>query len=368
MGDGYSSIGLIKSSIQSKATTTTAKTVVKAEALPHPPLLSNSSLPVVVAETGDSHSLRKCSIAERVTYVQDSCRRAAGASDTRAKRQAQVAAHRNIVVDKKHKILLCVPYKSGASTHLNLLAQNSDAVLKNTIPAEQLHKILNSLSSPQSRKRVGLQDFTAFSTKDRQRLMNEYFKVTVVRHPFVRLLSMYLNKVGRFNNSTMMWDCSDNYYGTDLQEWIRIKHPHRSSNCSLDLFIDYLLNHKSKMSRDMHTAPMHSWCGPCDVTYDYIVRLETGDTDQQYLLQNKINPNFNRTLHENPALHKNVNGESFESRWPQFRDVSDDQLRGLREMYAPDLDLFGYEYERNGHETSLKTKCHINTSGASPCC
>ena len=110
MGDGYSSIGLTKSSIQSKTTTTTAKTVIKVEALPHSPLLSNSSLPVVdVAETGDSHSLRKCSIEERVTYVQDACRRAAGASDARAKRQAQVAAHRNIVVDKKHKILLCVP-------------------------------------------------------------------------------------------------------------------------------------------------------------------------------------------------------------------------------------------------------------------
>ena len=311
-------------------------------------------------------SIPKCSSEQRVEYTREMCQNLK--IDDKTRRRMQASAHRHIVVDEKHKILLCVPYKSGASTHLNLLAQNSDAVLLKQIPDAQLHKVLNSLSDAKSRRRVGLKDFTAFSSKEGQKLLDDFFKVTVVRHPFVRLLSMYLNKVGRFNNQTGLWDCSDNYYGTDLAKWIESKHPQRGANCSLDLFVDFMLNHRTNMLRDMHTAPMHEWCGPCDIKYDYIVRLETGDSDQRYLLQ-RINPDFKRTLHENTQLHRSADfSDRFEDRWPQFRDVSDAQLDGLRDIYGLDLELFGYEYERSGYETSLKTSCRVGGHSKSWCC
>ena len=307
---------------------------------------------------------RKCSIEERLHHTREMCR---AWLKTRAKKPSKMT-YRNIVVDQKHEILLCVPYKSGASTHLNLLAQNSDAVLNHEIPKEELDGILQSLSRVESRKRVGLQNFVKFSIPERKRMLREYYKVMVVRHPLVRLLSMYSNKVAQYNPLTNMWDCSKNYYGKYLQGWISKHHPHKTGNCSLDMFVDYFVNHKRMMYSDMHTAPMHAWCNPCDIPYDYIVRLETGDSDQEYLLKNKLNPNFGKILHENPQLSKTIKQSSgFLNSWQQFQEVSKQQIEGLLENYGPDLALFGYEFQR--HESgSIKTRCNVQTGNSDTCC
>ena len=118
----------------------------------------------------------------------------------------------------------------------------------------------------------------------------------------------------------------------------------------------------------MHTQPMHLWCNPCDIHYNFIVRLETGDTDQEYLLKNKINPNFNRILHENQVLSRNVaSTDMFTRNLSQFRGVSDAQLEGLTQFYGEDLAMFGYEYERQSREL-LKTRCKISSKTGDYCC
>ena len=291
---------------------------------------------------------RKCTIEERLTYTQNMCR------TWYERNPVSEAPYRNIFVDHKHKLLLCVPYKSGASTHLNLLAQNSDAVLNNEIPKEELDQILQSLSKKTSQKRVGIDNLNKIKSIERSKILEEYYKVMVVRHPFVRILSMYSNKVAQYNQDTHLWDCSDNHYGTGLTNWMQKKHPNRVGNCSLDMFVSYLLNNSKMFRLDMHTHLMHSWCNPCDISYDFIVRLETGDSDQEYLLKNKINPNFNRILHENQVLSRNVTStDMFTRNLSQFRGVSDAQLEGLTQFYGEDLAMFGYEYDWFTHDTFL---------------
>ena len=94
----------------------------------------------MLVDTDERHALiRHCSVQERVNNTQQQC---AATVTSRSQRQqprkagkprastSLSAVTKNIFVDEKHHVLLCVPYKSGASTHLNLLAQNSDAVLK----------------------------------------------------------------------------------------------------------------------------------------------------------------------------------------------------------------------------------------------
>ena len=278
----------------------------------------------------------------------------------------QQNAYKHIVVDEKHKIMLCVPYKSGATTHLQLLAQNSDAALMHKMPEAEMQRILRSLYLKKNRERFGIKDFSSFSPQRQQQLLEEFYKVTVVRHPLVRLLSLYRNRVANFNTNTRLWDCNLKAAGRGLSSWLRVKHPRAARNCTFGAFVEFLTQHRENFVRDQHLVPMHNWCRPCDIKYDFMVRLESGDSDQRYLIQNYINPNFNGTLHGNAALHsKTDSSDKFEDFWPQFSDITDQQLAFLSNVYEYDLKLFGFEYERRSG--GLGTTCRVST-GSGSCC
>ena len=325
----------------------------------------------VVATTNQPVTVRHCSVSERHDYTQRQCetqQKQQQAAKTTSK-AARLKATKNMFVDEKHQVLLCVPYKSGASTHLNLLAQNSDAVLNHKIPAQQLQLILDKLVVRANRQKVGIRDMNSYPAQKRQNLLNNYYKVAVVRHPLVRILSMYTNKVAHYDSETSLWVCSDNYYGEYLKQYIVANQLQSTVNCSFALFVDYLVNHQLSMLKDMHTSPMTSWCNHCDINYDLIIKLETGNQDQRYLLDTKINPSFNKTLQINPALHHinaaNNTQQEFTRVWTQFQSVNRDHFEKLIAMYRTDLDLFGYSY--SWRDDGLETKCEIDVEGEFCC-
>ena len=309
---------------------------------------------------------RKCTISERLNYTEKMCQ---AWSKTY---KPSKASHRNIFVDHKHKLLLCVPYKTAFSTHMHLLAVNSDAVLYNKFPKDSLERMLKSLSMKATHKKFGIYNLNSnsmFPVKSRKRLLKEYYKVMVVRHPFVRLVSMYFNKVARYNTDTHLWNCSAKSYGTRMSSWLRKNHPSRIGNCSFNMFVSYFLNNTEIFRKDMHTHPQHSWCNHCDIHYDFIERLETGYSDQEYLLKNIINPNFTGTVHKNKDFSRNlIHGDVFERVLPQFQDISDAQLKELAQFYGADLALFGYEFERAEPKGQVRTRCKIDIRGGHYCC
>jgi len=58
-------------------------------------------------------------------------------------------------------------------------------------------------------KSIGLRYLSSYSEAEAAVRLADYFKFTVVRHPFTRLLSAYRDKVARFNS-----------YGSDLRQRI----------------------------------------------------------------------------------------------------------------------------------------------------
>lgn len=294
--------------------------------------------------------------------VQDKCK------EFNLKNKSKTDALKNIVVDEKHELLLCVPYKCGASTHLTLLARNSDAYLNNEIPEAERNKMLRSLYSETNRRRFGLKMLSEFPAEKRQEVLRDYFKVSVVRHPFARFSSMFYNRVAIFNAQTQKYECpKNNNIGKELTKLMNTK-PY-ARNCSLAVFIDLFLSNSTEWLRNPHLTPMHVWCGTCDINYDYIIRLETGDDDQRYVMKNYVNENFDKTLRINGRPDKSNDArQPFERKLPEYDDVSDDQIKTLIEIYGLDLDIFGYKIERSRQENGLLTKCSIENSKSSPCC
>ena len=325
-----------------------------------PPKLNSTT----ESRPGVGSSIQKCSNEQRIAYTQEMCLNLEADAQSLGQRQK---AYRHIVVDDKHKILLCVPYKSGATTHLQLLALNSDAALN--MSKWKFQRAIRSLYLKGNRAAVGINDFPTYSKQRQQEMLDEYVKVTVTRHPLVRLLSVFHNKVATFNPQTDRWDCKLQALASKrLNKWLSNTQPNATRNCSFGVFVEYLSQARRNFVIDEHLTPMHEWCRPCDIKYDFMVRLESGDTDQRYLIQNYINPSFNGTLHGNAELHSNqVSADKFEDVWPLYSDITDRQLAFLSEVYEYDLKLYGYNYKRTDGG-GLSTSCRVSTDTGSSCC
>ena len=112
-------------------------------------------------------------------------------------------------------------------------------------------------------------------------------------------------------------------------------------------------------------APYSKRCHPCHINYDYIVKLETFDGDTNYIINNKLQGRgvaarkAERLATANAAL-------TSEGRYlSTFGNISGSQMDFLFRRLDPDLQMFGYEFDRTG----LRAKCrNPHSDNRSACC
>ena len=169
----------------------------------------------------------------------------------------------------------------------------------------------------------------------------------VVRNPFDRLLSSYLDKAFPRRNSDN--DIQKYYYAienyvlshnmTSPEQWRAQK-----GIATFEQFLNYAL---IKKPDDHHWRPLHKFCDPCSIKYDHILRVETMQHDSKQLLS-KLYPDVLELPNSNPSksifnfqpstkaaakpLHK------YYSSLPRW------MVEKLVEMYQLDLQLFGYTF------------------------
>ena len=104
-------------------------------------------------------------------------------------KQQQKMFYHTVFVDQNHKILACLPPKSGSSTWKAILANNSqDKPLPSNIDTK---KMFTSL------RRSKILTLSKFNSSMQQYFLKhtEYFKFMIARHPFERLYSGYVDKL-----------------------------------------------------------------------------------------------------------------------------------------------------------------------------
>jgi len=178
-----------------------------------------------------------------------------------------------------------------------------------------------------------------------QRRLQTHFKFLFVRHPLERLVSTYRDK---FTKPAYYYP---HRFGRKIVGTVRGAN---ASEQSLKLghdvkfreMVQYLLEPRTtrkqdQLSSDNHWRQQHLLCHPCYVHYDFIGHFETLYEDAQAVLQ--VLGVADRVRF--PSTDPN-------NRWKQktgkvaakiLAEISADELRRVKELYAYDFELFGYD-------------------------
>ena len=102
---------------------------------------------------------------------------------------------------------------------------------------------------------------------------------------------------------------------------------------------------------NVHWQPISALCFVCEHQYNYVLKLETLESEQRRLIRHLGWPEI-----ENVKSNANPNHHSLTSRQITqlyFKDIPDDDVRKLYEIYEADFKMFGYTFNHNGVELPI---------------
>ena len=211
-----------------------------------------------------------------------------------------------------------------------------------TITHEQIH----SISEP---GKLGLHTYNEEEILYR---LNSYKSFVIVRNPYSRALSCYLDK---FTPNSME--------SLKVRRHIHFKYHNMSSNrvsfddlkVTFQEYVKYLgdpevtFTDPRKPYRggpEEHWMAMSELCFPCQMGYDYIGKLETLETDAKFILKHFGVPQLLDVIRNIPPhtghTKPSVTNSSKTAVENYFKQVSDDDIDGLRWRYEKDFKIFGY--------------------------
>lgn len=108
-------------------------------------------------------------------------------------------------------------------------------------------------------------------------------------------------------------------------------------------FIDYLIDlHRAGKEFDMHWTPINGFCTPCQVHFDIIMKFETLEEDQNYLIHGRKLERWIRPQWKNPSKGRSKTKSLVREYYSQ---LSTQQIYQLHEIYRYDFSLFNYTLE-----------------------
>jgi hypothetical protein len=272
---------------------------------------------------------------------------------------------RHLKVDTKHKVMFCLVRKAGSTSVHNLMHM----ALKGTYFADPEN------CGEECWEAAGIMPLDTFTKEQKKEILDTYHKIMVVRHPFERYVSCWVNKfksphsslhqrvpglrlIEKIRGVPVNMD-----YEKEVQYWMTIDQV-RALNFSKEIreelekemtlgeftqLVD--LYERENIRHDSHWRQMYQVCQPCAIDYDYMVRVETMQFDSKHILQK-----LNLTEEKFPQLnhHRSVSNYKLEKDLPDFSTVPSDIMNTLHRLYAKDLEIFGYTFNRD----TFTAKCN----------
>lgn len=182
-----------------------------------------------------------------------------------------------------------------------------------------------------------------------KKLITQTIKFLVVRHPFERLMSAYVDKLESYSRDV---DYRGGYYyamyGHDIVASYRAKYKQKfpanplfeKKEPSFVEFVEYLI--ETPLDKyDEHWKPIFVLCPPCHFNFDIIVKMETFKRDTQFLLnQRGLDSGLLTRKHSTKA------GESDgDLKKRLFSQLSKKMVSALQDKYRIDLTMFEYDVE-----------------------
>lgn len=235
------------------------------------------------------------------------------------------------LINKKYGLVWCNVFKAASSSWLynfNILAGYSPQYLRR-----------QSQSPVLSLARV---KYPRPSLSDLESAVSAPSSLTfvIVRHPFERLLSAYRDKIYNSLPNTIHRTLSSAIVRRYRPQAVTKSNSRRAS---FEEFVLYLLDtfRTNESALDMHWAPVVQFCTPCLVNFNMILKFETLQEDQRYLIELAglsllIKPEW---------FNEGKGGATSEMIGKFYSELSADQLYQLYNVYKYDFELFDYTME-----------------------
>lgn len=106
---------------------------------------------------------------------------------------------------------------------------------------------------------------------------------------------------------------------------------------TFEQFLQFLVGHPNPFNP--HWLPYYKNCAPCVLTYDAIVKKESGASDQEYVMAKSRLRDFTQFKYR----HETHGGGTEESIKTYFKDINCSLIEKLYHLYELDFELFEYE-------------------------
>ena len=172
-------------------------------------------------------------------------------------------------------------------------------------------------------------------------IVNKSLAFTFVRHPFIRLVAVYNDRImTNFNNwqkEILKRQGRSNGAGKNsAEEEIKFKD-----------FVDFILNDGAGDTEHLDTYYHH--CDMCRLRYDLIGKFESFANDTKYVL---LKSGAHETLANDDLLqqlswfnNRPYSSTNLETALPFFRELKKETILKLYLRYEMDFEMFGYDAE-----------------------
>merc|ERR1739838_182102 len=248
-------------------------------------------------------------------------------------------SHHQFFVQKEHGLMWCKVPKAASTSWLHAYLRLAD-VPEYEIPEDNgmgLHAFLR-------------EKYPLLSKNLNKQFMPVSLKFLVVRHPFERVISAYMDKLADYTRD-LKYRGGYYYamYGADIVAKFRQKYQERFPKNPLFMrkepsfveFVEFLI--ETPVSKyDEHWKPQFILCPPCHFKFDVIVKMETFDRDTNFILSQ-------RDLSEVVSLKKKHSSAGKKKKKETnlakslFSQLSKNMVKALFEKYRIDFQMFEYD-------------------------
>lgn len=169
--------------------------------------------------------------------------------------------------------------------------------------------------------------------------IKNYYKFVFVREPFGRLLSAFRNKFEVQTNASRYFNKS---FGRKIIKRYRRYSPTQNSSAEVKFeeFIRYLIDTKRRIQMNEHWEKIAELCYPCQISYDFIGKLESFSKDARYILTKNSLSEKVKIPSRSESRYGNYETNSLLAQY--YSLLPRDMLKKLYSTYISDFTLFKY--------------------------
>jgi hypothetical protein len=259
----------------------------------------------------------ECVNLHRIDHIREKCKDFGNQSRTEI-------ISRTMIYDDRSKLIYCFVPKVGSTTFKYLMEKSNPKCSVNP----------GSVHTRAQMQHCGMDFLSRVSSiAKRNRKLQNYTSILVVRNPYGRLYSAYWQKATLIQHFRHRKSKKKN--NTDPVSFDKF----------LTLFIKAMTTDKPKYApirNNWHWRSVWEICSPCSISYDYVIKLESLNREKQLLL-----PLFNASKLPNlniagGSTRRGMPKDSIPDAITAYRQISTSLLSDLTKVLQYDLDLFGY--------------------------